>query len=105
MSLSKLMNKGLDLKRSTVATTATGAYEETFATVARIKAAVQPMGAAELVKLGREATEHGIVVYTKRTDVVESDRLVYSGRTFRVDGVRNFDEANRLVRVDCTEIL
>ena len=58
----------------------------------------------ELVKLGRQEVDVGIRLYCVPCGIQEPDRIVYSGRTFEVLGVRDIDEQNRLMTVDCVEL-
>ena len=104
MSLDSLCDKTITVERSAVNTTATGAYEETFAIWKTVKARIQPLRADELVKLGRQATDIGIRLYCVPCGIQEPDRIVYGGRTFEVLGVRDIDEQGRLMTVDCVEL-
>ena len=60
MSISSLADKTVTVKRPAIATSPSGAYEETYSIWKRWKVRIQPLNASELVKLGREATEVGI---------------------------------------------
>lgn len=33
------------------------------------------------------------------------DQLLYRGRTLRINGIRNLDQANRVAVIDCTEVV
>ena len=105
MSIESLCDKSVSVLRPTMITSDTGAYEETFAVWKTIDARIQPLTAAELTKLGREATDIGIRLYCVPAGIQEPDRILYGSRTFEVIGVRDIDEQGRLMTVDCVEIL
>ena len=105
MSIESLADKSVEIHRATVTTTPSGAYEESFEILETIQARIQPLSATEMVKLGREATDIGIRLYCLPTSIQEPDRIVYGSRIFRVIGVRNIDEQDRLMTVDCVEVL
>ena len=104
MSIDSLCDKTITVERSNTSVSASGAYEETFGIWKTVKARIQPLRADELVKLGRQATDIGIRLYCVPCGIQEPDRIVYSGRTFEVLGVRDIDEQGRLMTVDCVEL-
>ena len=106
MSIDSLCDKTIIVQRAVIAVSDAGAYEETFETWKVGKARIQPLKADELIKLGREATDVGIRLYSSvPMGIQEPDRIIYNGRTFEVMGVRDIDEQGRLETVDCVEIL
>ena len=105
MSIESLADKTVTIQRASMSVTAAGAYEEVFEEPVDWKARIQPLTAAELTKLGREATEVGIKLYGIPDGIQEPDRITYGSRTFRVLGVRDIDEQGRLATVDCIEVL
>jgi len=105
MSIDSLTDKTITVQRATAIVSEAGAYEEVYDTLTTAKARIQPLTAAELVKLGREATDIGIRLYCVPCGIQEPDRIVYGSRTFEVVGVRDIDEQGRLSTVDCVEIL
>jgi len=105
MSIASLCDKTIIVQRLDITVSDAGAYEESFAAWKVIKARIQPLTAAELVKLGREATDVGIKVYCEPAGIQEPDRIVYGTRTFEILGVRDIDEQGRLSTIDCVEIL
>ncbi len=105
MSIESLADKTVSILRLSTTTTDTGAYEETFAVWKTWQVRIQPLTAAEMIKLGREATDIGIKLYGVPVGLEEPDRILYGDRTFEVVGVRNIDEQDRLSTVDCVEIL
>lgn len=40
-----------------------------------------------------------------RLTISQIDRLLYKGRTLRINGIRNLDQANRVAVIDCTEVV
>jgi head-tail adaptor len=40
-----------------------------------------------------------------RLTITAIDRLLYKGRTLRINGIRNLDQANRVAVIDCTEVV
>ena len=40
-----------------------------------------------------------------RVGLTELDRLVVRGRTLKINGIRNLDEADRVAVIDCTEVV
>ena len=105
MGFDGLLDKTIAVYRATVSTIDDGAYEESFAFFASIKARIQPLSAVELVKMGRQAVDVGIRLYVLPASIQESDRIIYGTRTFEVIGVRDIDEQGRLSTVDCVELL
>ena len=105
MSIDSLCDKTITVERSGIAISDTGAYEETFGLFKTVKARIQPLSANEMTKLGREATDVGIRLYCIPCGIQEPDRITYGTRTFEVLGVRDIDEQDRLMTVDCVEIL
>ena len=104
MSLDSLCDKTITIERPDIAVSSAGAYEETYGIWKTIKARIQPLSATEMTKLGREATEIGIRFYCIPVAIQEPDRISFGTRTFEVIGVRDIDEQDRLMTVDCVEI-
>ena len=105
MSLDSLCDKTVTVERSGLAVSASGAYEETFGIWKIVKVRIQPLRADELVKLGKQATDIGIRLYRVPCGIQEPDRIVYGSRTYEVLGVRDIDEQDRLMTVDCVELM
>ena len=105
MSIDSLCDKTISVQRPSTLMADTGAYEEAWAVWKTVKARIQPLNATEMVKLGREATDVGIRLYCVPCGIQEPDRIGYGSRTFEVLGVRDIDEQDRLMTVDCVEIL
>lgn len=56
------------------------------------------------------ATVRGVEIRTRwpniaRVGLTELDRLEVRGRTLRINGIRNLDEADRVAVIDCTEVV
>ena len=104
MSIDSLCDKTITIERSGLTVSGTGAYEETYGIWKTVTARIQPLSATEMVKLGREATDVGIRLYCVPCGIQEPDRIVFGTRTFEVLGVRDIDEQDRLMTVDCVEL-
>ncbi len=105
MSLDSLCDKTVTVERAEMSVSDAGAYEETFGIWRTWKVRIQPLTAAEMIKLGREATDIGIKIYGVPIALQESDEIVYGTRRFKILGIRNIDELDRLLTVDCVEVI
>jgi head-tail adaptor len=78
-----------------------GVPAQTWATLATVDAWVQPKSVREVAQLsqaGPVVSTHS--VYLWPTDVTESDRLVYGGATYQVDGIHDEAGIGHHYRVD-----
>ena len=71
-----------------------------------VAARIQPIDARERVKWGGLPTiaTHRIYVGDGTLSISEADRVVYGDRTFRILGVRNPDELDQFLILNCEEI-
>lgn len=109
MSIESLCSRHtlLHYARSAGTTGAAGSLTYNWDTLtATLQGFIQPVSAAErlqLMQAGYEVTH--VIYFASNPGVVNEDKLVYDGRTFKVDGkATNTDEAGRLWRVECTEL-
>lgn len=78
---------------------------ETWADVATVKAAVDPVGASERWRLQQiSPTASHKVAIRYRDDVTARNRLVFKGRVLQVRGVVNVNEDDRFLELMCEEL-
>ena len=68
-----------------------------------VYAKIEPVSSREaLYGMQNELTiSHRITI--RETDVIGSDRIYFNGRTFNIQGIRNIEERNRYMILDCLE--
>lgn len=71
-----------------------------------IAARIQPLSADERAQWGGipSLITHRIYVGDASLEILESDRIVYDGRLFDIQGVRDIDEWGRFLTIDAREI-
>lgn len=80
-----------------------GGISQAWADVDQIRARVEPIKAGEQVIAGGIQAVTDVLVHIRyREDVAPDWRLIWKGQTFNIKGVRNLDERNRFLALDCT---
>ena len=64
---------------------------------------IQPISGDELRRFGRDTELISHRGYTEKTGILNSDRIIFKGRRFDVESVRDTDEVKRLIVVDMQE--
>lgn len=80
-----------------------GGKTSSWATVATVWAKIEPLSAREQFFAGK--TDHRIThrITMRPRTITHAQRLVFGARTFQIHGVRELEERNRWVVVDCEE--
>jgi SPP1 family predicted phage head-tail adaptor len=90
-----------------VATITAGSYgsgEKTWGTFAQVWAAMWPQKSQEVVVGDRiEISTHTLVKIRYVAGVLAGMRVLYGTRVFDIVGIRNIDELNREIYLDCVE--
>lgn len=99
------LNKRVGLQQLTQTPDGAGGFTEEWATIATLWAEVAPVSAFERLQADqlRAGVSHRVTI-RHRAGVTAKHRLQLGARTFQVQGVRNPDEANERLVLDCEEI-
>lgn len=106
-SPSHLFDQTISTSRPTNTVDEGGSPLETFATyLSDIKASIQPISEAEVIKAGRVATRTNYNLYIEYgNDILATDRIVWGIKTLKVMGPpSNPMSQNRFIKLVCEEI-
>lgn len=89
-------NKLITIQKPTVTSTTGGEPVETWSTLAKVWAAVEPLNAREAfnARQVQAVTTHKIAILY-RSDVTPAMRATWNSRTFKFESIINRDEADR----------
>ena len=117
MTLQSLLSKTVSVNSQTL-TTVGGMRKKAFTTVkyAALPARIQPIKTNVMVWYQRDGIKVSHTIYIGSPGmqplsagagitITQGEQILYGSRKFLVQGVRNIDEANVFLTVDCLEIL
>lgn len=98
------LNKRVTIQRSTRVSDGQGGYTETWAAIASVWAAIEPVSGFEKLQAMQLAAPvtHKITMRF-RPDFVASDRIAYGNRIFAVKEIINLNEADAFLQIRCIE--
>ena len=104
MSVATLCNRVYTIERKTIAPDAIGSPVDTYTDHLRIGLRVQPLSGAERIRHSKPDAEITHKVYAPGTpDIQHGDRIRVGNRFIYVHAVRNIDEQDRFLTIECME--
>jgi SPP1 family predicted phage head-tail adaptor len=104
MSLSSLCDKTVTIQRISTSTDNWGGVTESYAGAGSAKARVRPVSGNDAIVASKPDLRISHIFYFATNPTVQSgDRFLYDSRYFYVKNIRDIDEQNRLLTVDCEE--
>jgi len=103
ISIGRLRYK-CELKSPTDTSDGAGGRSQTYSTIANIFADIRPMGGDEAYRQGKVQTKNTHKIYMRqRSDMSADYIIVYEGRTFQIQNIKNVDERDRFFEITATE--
>lgn len=98
-------NKLVTLQSLTETITDEGEVTETATTIAKVWAAIEPLTAREtwFAQQSQATTTHKLTIIY-RDDVTSRCQALWNGKTYKFEGVKNIDEADRQMEIMATEV-
>jgi len=98
------LRKRVTIQRSTRVSDGQGGYTETWAAIASVWSAIEPVSGFEKLQAMQLAAPvtHKITMRF-RSDFVASDRIAYGNRIFAVKEIINLNEADAFLQIRCIE--
>jgi SPP1 family predicted phage head-tail adaptor len=104
MSIASLANRTVTVERATVSSGSFGGVAETWAPVCRVTLRVQPLSGADVIRHSKDDMTVTHKCYTPGTpDIQAGDRFEIDGKTLLVRAVRNIDQLDKFLTLECEE--
>jgi len=105
MTAARLFNKTISLQRNTQVADGQGGWTNGYAQIKTVRGRVRPAKGGEQMAGDQQQPMVTHVAYLKTSSGVQNDdRLVFDGKTLRVQAVKEPSHANRHLEVMCEEL-
>lgn len=102
MQAGKLRHR-VTIRRATETVDSYGQAAKTYADLATVYAAVQPLTATELIAANQQQAMVTHKITMRYRSLLHTDQIIHDSRTFEIGSIINLDERNVTLEVLCKE--